>query len=264
MYNFRYNPKTGENKVKVLRATKICCAALTFCYILLCSARPCALPAKAEDFGTYLRVITSDTPFFRSAEEKEPLFFLPYTYYVKIIDYGAEFTRVEYGISGYAIDGYVPTEKLFRDGLEVKNPFPEITVTTAENAVLYADKELSLPLQHVFSERELFYYGEYLSAQGERIYYLGYNNRLGYVKEAALKPFTVPPHPNERTFLHEETPDNGSDDTEYAKTKDTLFNLRVIIIVLLAAAGITALFIAFAKKPKTNAAASYYDENDYE
>ena len=75
MYNFRYSQKTGEIKVKVLRATKICCAALTFCYILLCSAQPFVLSAKAEDFGTYLRIITPDTPFFRTVEDKDPLFF---------------------------------------------------------------------------------------------------------------------------------------------------------------------------------------------
>ena len=158
----------------------------------------------------------------------------------------------------------MPTEKVFRDGLEVKNPFPEITVTTAENTVLYADKELSSPLQHVFGERELFYYGEYLSAQGEIIYYLGYNNRLGYVRESALKPFTVPFHPNELTFLNSDTPDDVNDNPAHTETEDTVFNLRIIIIAVLAVAGITALFIAFAKKPKTNAAASYYDENDYE
>ena len=34
----------------------------------------------------YLRVITEDTPFYKNLEDAEPLFFLPYTYYVKIIE----------------------------------------------------------------------------------------------------------------------------------------------------------------------------------
>lgn len=249
--------------MKNLRAVKIC----VFIVAVFCSSLPfsrtdyCAV--RADEAGTFLRVISADTPFFLSETAEKPLFFLPYTYYVKAIERVGDLTRVEYGAVGRTIDGYVPTEKLFDDGLRVNQPFPEITVTTAENCVLYADFDLSVSLQFVFKDRNMYYYGEYFDSQGERIYYIGYNNRLGYVKETSLVPFTVPYHPNELTFLEEENP-KPAEEQSSAANENSLFNLRVIIISLLSLAGITALFVAFGKKPKTNVAAGYYDENDYE
>lgn len=96
-------------------------AAMTMPYLI--SPATAALKANAETGYSYMRVITEDTPFFASPSDSSPLFYLPYTYYVKVIGKSGSFTRVEINGTGYtaALDGYVPTDMLFFDGLEVKN-----------------------------------------------------------------------------------------------------------------------------------------------
>ena len=81
----------------------------------------------------YLRVITEDTPFFTDVNSSTPLFYIPYTYYVKTIGNSGEFTHVEVYGSGQtvALDGFVPTDMLFNDGLYVTNPFVMQSITTA-------------------------------------------------------------------------------------------------------------------------------------
>lgn len=226
----------------------------------------CANGAKVgfseESSSEYLRVITNDTPFFSNATDANPLFFLPYTYYVKVISKDDAFTHVEvYGDDGFAaIDGYVPTEYLFSDNLKVLSPYLNLTVSTLQTAVMYGDYKLTEPVQYVFSDRDLRLYGFFPTEHGV-LYFVGYNSRLGYVKETDLYPFTVPKHPNELTFL---TPDEETPTIPTTTKDEDPFSLKAVIVLCLLFAGLVALFIALKGKPNTNAAASYYDENDYE
>lgn len=239
--------------------------AMTMPYLI--SPATAALKANAETGYSYMRVITEDTPFFASPSDSSPLFYLPYTYYVKVIGKSGSFTRVEINGTGYtaALDGYVPTDMLFFDGLEVKNPFVELEITTASTAVLYSDSELTDVRQYLFPERNMRYYGFLLSANGSRIYYVSYNDRLGYVKESDIIPFAIPQHPNELTFIvkepePEQTP-TGNENDNSVKTDNN--GLRLAIIGCLAFAGIIALLVAFKGKPRQKTR-GYYDESDYE
>ena len=223
------------------------------------------LTAFAIESGEYVRIITDDTPFYADKGAETPLFYLPYTYYVRVLSRGELFSHVEYGSGGAAIDGFVPTDKLFYDGLSVENPYPDIKTLTANTAVLYKNAALTDTVQFVFEGRELYLYGKYSSSQGKILYYVGYNGKLGYVKEEDILPFTIKNHPNELTFIKSEpetepAPEKIPDEAE----KDTTLNLRIAIFAVLGLAGVIALIIAINKKPKSAPAASYYDENDYE
>lgn len=244
-----------------------------FCLILLvltnCVAQSSARfffvkSVKAEEKTQYLRVIASDVPFYAYKADDSPLFYLPYTYYVRVIENGERLTHVEFGNDGYTIDGYVPNDKLYYDGLQVNNPFPYTEVFTAQTATLYKDAALTVPVQYLFEARQLYLYGGYVSTQNQPVYYVCYNNKLGYVKEDDITPFVIPNHPNELTFL---TPESGGESEPQAPetaAENSDLTLRVAIIAVLALAGFFALFAAVGKKSKVSAAASYYDENDYE
>lgn len=221
---------------------------------------------KTHASAVYQRVITEDTPFYKNVTDVSPLFYLPYTYYVKVLSENNGFMHVEcYGTNGSpALDGYVPSGVLFNDGLTVINPYLTLTVTTAKTAVLYEDSSLTNAVQYLFSDRELQYLGAYPTPQGN-IYYVGYNGRLGYVKEEAVIPFTITNHPNELTFITpEEPPEEPPVKDDETPIAEDYFEIKIIIIACLIFAGLIALFIALKQKPKTNTAASYYDENDYE
>lgn len=215
----------------------------------------------------FLRVITDDTPFYKNSDDTSPLFYLPYTYYVKVLDDNGDFLHVECcGLNFAAIDGYVPKNVLFEDGLSVGEPYPYITIKTSANATLYQDSSLTTAIQYVFPEREMCYYGTYSGTNGN-LYYVSYNGKLGYVKESEVYPFSIPNHPNELTFI---TPDTSEEEepseesTESETTTEDFFSLKIIIIVCLLFAGLVALFVALKGKPQKAATMGYYDENEYE
>ena len=211
----------------------------------------------------YLRVITEDTPFYRNTTDTQPLFYLPYTYYVKSLGVVDEFTHVEvYGGDGkVALDGFVPTVFLFQDGQEVLSPYLHLTIFTSQTAVLYQDFDLSTPAQYVFQDRELTYYGFITTEQG-KVFFVSYNNRLGYVKETEVYPFAVKNHPNKLTFLTTDLPNNTL--TAPSTVHRDFFSLKTAIIACLLFAGLIALFIALKPKLPPINNADYYDENDYE
>lgn len=218
----------------------------------------------AEETPTeYLRVITEDTPFYRNATDSQPLFYLPYTYYVKSLGTFDEFTHVEvYGGDGKAaLDGYVPTAFLFQDGQAVSSPYLHLKIFTSQTAVIYEDLSLSTPAQYVFADRELTYYGSMLTEQG-KAFFVSYNNRLGYVKETEVYPFAIQNHPNDLTFLSPDLPEENL--SQPSSNNRDFFSLKIAIIACLLFAGLIALFVALRPKlPQINNS-DYYDENDYE
>ncbi len=239
------------------------CFILSFLCILIFSIIISPTNASAKGSSqNYLRVITTATPFYADFDGQNLLFYLPYTYYVKVLSLGETLSHVEcYGDNDTpAIDGYAPTEMLFSDGLEVDNPYPHLTIKTAVATVLYSDAKLSNAIQHVFADRQLTFYGKLDRDEKEPVYYVGYNNKLGYVSESDILPFTLPEHKNPLTFLAPDT----SKPAEPETSNDGALSLRIIIIACLGLAGGFALIIALKKKPKTETAISYYDENDYE
>ena len=170
---------------------------------------------------------------------------------------------MEFGGDGYTLDGFVPSDKLFYDEQKVDAPFPETEIFTVKTAVLYKDAALTTPVQYLFEGRKLYLYGGFLSPQNQPIYYISYNDKLGYIKEEDITPFVIPDHPNELTFLN--TDGGETQEAERAATQESDYGLtlRVAIIAVLALAGFFALFFTAGKKSKATAA-GYYDENDYE
>ena len=225
------------------------------------------LKANAYSYSqnnTYLRVITEDTPFYSDSNCLNLLFYLPYTYYVKVLGYENDVAHVEcYGTqNSIALDGYVPVQMLFLDGLEVLNPYLNKTITTLSTTLLYLDLDGKQAIQYLFNNRQLTYYGLAFANDNSVMFYVGYNSKLGYVKESDVMPFTITNHPNELTFLIPETPpEQPSVESQNTTTTSVL---KIVIFSCLLLAGIVALFIAVKNKQPSHVASSYYDENDYE
>lgn len=218
---------------------------------------------SAHAAGDFMRVITADTPLFADETMTDFLFYLPYTYYVKVISVDGEIAHIEYsGDFAPAVDGYTYLSMLYRDELTVENPYPALTIKTCKTATFYSDSKLSEETRYIFPERNLYYYGSIRSGD-EYFYCVSYNGNLGYVKEDCLYPFALNDHPNELTFLktEEEAKETFSEEKEGNSEKDDPFVLRIIVIGCLVFAGLIAAFAV--KKPKKADAPSYYDENDF-
>ena len=236
--------------------------AISISLITLFSVNINNKPVSADAQTEYLRVIDTSTPFYKNIYDNEPLFYLPFSYYVKIIGHSGDYYHIEInGDNGQvAIDGYAPAQKLFDDNLPVLSPYLELNITTVSTAVLYGDLNLSNPIQYIFAERTLKYYGEIPTEQGI-LFYVGYNNRLGYVKESDIYPFIIKNHPNDLPMTPEDSPNN--EHTSIANNTG-IFGLRSIIIACLFFAGTIALFIALKSNSNKQKNLNYYEENDYE
>ncbi len=65
--------------------------------------------------GSYACILHSDTYFYERPDEKRALFLLPKTYYVKVLDYQADYCKVEYlydDSTMQKLTGYAKTDKL--------------------------------------------------------------------------------------------------------------------------------------------------------
>lgn len=221
--------------------------------------------ASTQTFG---RIITDDTVFYKDELCSVPFFFLPYTYYVKILDETPVSYHVEYGGgTGLIIDGYVKKDSLFFDKLSVISPFPNLTLTTLCTAVLYQTPDSTLPIQYVFENRNLTYYGSYINLSEKRVFCVSYNGSLGFIAEETVQPFSLPFHPNELTFILPDIPADSPQDTQKDSTENSSSDLiiKITVIGCLVFAGVIALFIAISSKKKAKPhTPSFYDENDYE
>lgn len=237
--------------------------------LLLCSMVVCAAASrydnrveKAYATSEYLRVIEKDVPLYSDAYGKNFVLYLPYTYYVRFLDDVGNLTHVEVLTSGGAIDGYVDKSALFEDGLYVATPYVNVSIVTANVCMLYSDAELTIPLQYVFADREATYYGYVKTPVGTKAYCVGYGDKLGYLKESDVVPFSIADHPNELTFITPtESPEPPDDNVGTDNNSDDL-SLKLIIVLCLVLAGVIGLFVAFKKKSVRKT--SFYDENDFE
>ncbi len=239
---------------------------LTAFVLLIFTVFPQAYVANADT--NYFRVINSETPFYRDKEMQSLAFYLPYTYYVKVLSVDGDVAHVEcYGQAGsIAMDGYTPYSLLYKDNLLTDAPYLSLTITTVEPTKLYEDANLKTPTRYLFQERTLSYYGS-IETQLGIVYYVSYNGQFGYVSEEAVYPFTVANHPNELTFLIQNEPSSSSESKDTLKdtgdSSDNYLTIRIVIISCLVLAGLIALFTV--KRPKKAAQTTdYYDENEYE
>ena len=219
-------------------------------------------PKRVFAQSEYRRVITDTTPFYRSTIDDNPLFFLPYTYYVKVISQKDAFCHVEINSDNgrTGIDGYVPTEQLFYDGQEVLAPYLNLSILTVNTTVLYSDTTLTSSIQYIFAQRSLFYFGEYQTLEG-KLFYVAYNNKLGYVKESDIMPFIINNHPNKLTFIKEPIQEESQ---ESYQSNNEFISIKTIIIICLLLAGFFGLFIALSNKNNASKKINYYEENDYD
>ena len=231
--------------------------------IILCFA-PINLNSVSATTNTYLRVINENTPFCLDEQATTPIFYLPYTYYVKVLRATTYSLHIEcYGKGTTKIDGYVPLNTLYEDGLSTVSPYLDLEITTCASTPLYSDYEQTNRVMFIFSNRTLNYYGKIENSANKIMYFVGYGNQLGYVSEDALFPFSVPIHPNELTFLEKDEPTIEETPNTLPPSED-FFSLKIVIIVLLVFAGVIALFVAFTNKNRKNITTVYYDENDDE
>lgn len=218
---------------------------------------------KANATQTYGRVITEDVGFYKDCDASELLFYLPYTYYVKITEYGESVSRVELFTSSSlfpAVDGYVYTNSLYFEDSTPISPFYELTLTTATATPFYKNSSTNTVMRYIFEDRLLYCYGFLKSYDGSYLYYVCYNGSLGYVKEECVCPFTFVYHPTPLPVFNEPTEDTETPEPKQNETNEVI---KVAIIIAIALAAVVILIFAL-KPEKKDKEVAFYDDNDYD
>lgn len=126
------------------------------------------LPAPASE--VYAVAARSDVWLYAEESEESGLFLLPYTYYVRVLERGEEYSSVVYGedIAPYrTVEGYCKTDMLTFVGFIPERPFLKLEVTVTYTVEGAASEMGNGTFDEI--ERTFHYYGT--SYLGTRRYY---------------------------------------------------------------------------------------------
>ncbi len=186
--------------------------------------------AAAPTSGEYACVLEENAFFYSAPDEQRGLFLLPPTYYVRVLDYGVEFCRVEYLYDDTDVKklvGYAKTSTL---------TFVEYV---PERPYFYYVFEISYRIENGGLEDSAFlneitlnctYYGDYLIGSKTYCYVLR-GGSFGYVP----KPVTLSVTPNTEyeEWLAAQVPPESEGSSEQAADKEKSSPAQIAILVAL-------------------------------
>ena len=187
-----------------------------------------ATAATAPTAGDYACILTNDVFFYSTPDERRGLFLLPKSYYVKLLEYRADFCKIEYGKDEgdcKRLIGYAKTEQLTFVDYEPQRPY------------LYYVFDVSYKLDGSEASGAPFlneivlscvYYGDYLV--GSELYcYVLQESGFGYVPKPTSLSFEE--NTEYADYLSAQTP--PSTDTEAPPSAETPSSPTQIVILII-------------------------------
>ncbi len=224
--------------------------------ILIISVQPVSVKASVY---TYSRVLTEDTGFYSDAGGNYLKFYLPYGYFVKIIEVGSIYTKVNYMNDNAQfpfLTGYVKTVDLIpREDVPI-TPYPLLNLTVISDDVLFSDISLTVSKVGVYANTLAVYYGEVTTESEEPLVYVYCNGYLGYMRKSCFAPFTLPPHP-EPIITQPDSTSSYSQHQNKPKTNGT-DNLQILIVAGISVIVVSIVYLIFRPGERR------IKENDYE
>ncbi len=216
----------------------------------------------------YGRIVTPDCAFYADASCKILKFYLPESYYVKIIAVKSDVSRVVFkdGGSLYPMsEGYVKNVCLELCDSAPLTPYPDINLELTRDEVIFSDVERLSPIVVVERSHQPVFYGD-ITINGESLLYVYAKGYVGYMSKTAFKEFEVPllsdyqvkpPENSDSVSVNDSTilsSDSLADDNEFGANE-------VLIIALII---IVALFIIFLilRPEKSGVKKSRYDNDE--
>ncbi len=196
--------------------------------------------------GDYACILQTDTFFYASPDESKGLFLLPKSYYVKLLDYGSEYSRVEYltddGI-GKKVTGYVKTQRLtFVDYLP-KRPY-----FTYQFELYYRIDEGLQNDSSFLNEIKVTcaYYGDY--NVGSKTYcYVLRGDSFGYVPKPSS--LTVPENPEYAEYLATLESAEEGEGEEKSTTTSSPAQVAILVALCLLVPVLAALILKPPRRP---------------
>lgn len=194
--------------------------------------------ALAVENRVYSRALTYTTGFYSDMNGAYLKFYVPYGYYVKVLERGDDYSKVSYmpeNASFPILIGYVKTVDLIISETP-SSPYPLLYVSVISDEVLFADSSLAFSKAAVYSGSLALYYGELLSPADEELVYVYCNGYLGYMRKNAFAPFNVPENPE---------PLPSSSQNSYSEKKNSSSSLQILIVALISIAVAVIVYVLF-------------------
>lgn len=155
-----------------------------------------ATRARADEVK-FAMVVSDDAAFYADAGCEIIKFYLPKSYFVKVVSAYGDVSRVIYMDDGsdYPMrEGYVKTVDLDFSFASPSAPYPSVTLTACSDEVLFSGTDKSQPKTVIASGSHATYYGS-ITVSGEKLLYVYANGFIGYVRESGFAPYEVGLHP---------------------------------------------------------------------
>lgn len=200
--------------------------------------------AQTPDY-TYSRVLTHSTGFYSDAGGNYLKFYLPYGYYVKILEVGSTYTKVSYMSDNSQfplLNGYIKTVDLIPRTDTPISPFPLLNLTVISDDVLFADSNLTLSKIGVYANSLAIYYGE-LSSGDTQLVYVYCNGYLGYMRKSCFAQFSLPSHPE--PIITTSTSEQNSIAIPNKSSTNSTDNLQILIVAGISVIVVSIVYLIF-------------------
>lgn len=215
-----------------MRSMKKCVlSAILFCLQLIYCFFPPPLSVNAVQGGDYACILSDSAFFYASPSESNPLFLIPKTYYVKVLNYAPDYSKIEYLYDGEKVKkvtGYAKTSSLTLVDYTPNEPY------------LYKLFDIRYTLNGAQGDslNELIvtcaYYGDYYIG-GKTYLYILRGDTFGYVEKPV--GFSYPQN-NEYALRHPDTETSATATTEKSTSPAQIALLVCLCLLVPVLAGL--------------------------
>ena len=225
-------------------------SALCVMLYFVCALCPLAhRPARADDTatGAYACVLEDDSFFYASKDEKQGLFLLPKTYFVKVLESAPDYTKIEYltdSASTKKLIGYAKTSELTFVDYVPQTPYLYLSF----NVTYKLSDELSNPSFLNELVVECTYYGD--STIGSKTYcYVLRGQDFGYILKPDGLSISENPEYAERLQSQKPTPAPENEPKEEETESASPAQIAILIALCLLVPVLAALILKSPRKP---------------
>ncbi len=221
---------------------------------------------KADEI-TWARIVNDQTAFYSDMACTMIKFYIPKSYFVKVLQIGDDSTRVIYMDNDSTIpsrEGYLKTCDLLIFEDAVYNPYPNFSVKITADEILFADSNKNYPKTVLSYGDTALIYGT-LSIAGENFCYVYSNGYIGYVRRSAFAPFEIPLHeiplvkPDSNNQTENITSNSQTDPSPDASIDSTM---KIVIIIALSITCLSVIYLLFKPKNQTSVKLAVSQDND--
>ncbi len=199
----------------------------------------------------YARILNEQTPFFADPACQILKFYLPYSYYVRVVKTESESVRVIYmeNSSAPMREGYLKFCDYYPCDYIPENPYPALNLLLKADEILFSSASGGDARVVLCAGERAYYYGE-IEQNGEIFYYVYSGAHIGFVRKNAFYEHELLLH----SYPLPETEEEASDSESPLQSERNDKNgggVSAIAIAIISVIGVCVIYLLF--RPESRA-----------